>query len=157
MAVHTFTLFADYFQIYLQDEGAPGIDGDSWSRDATERMLAVAPRALAVGTVRNVCVPVSVEILASEPPDDLKEWDHVTECSLTTTSGKLVVAGCTDYLPDAARIEIAPGTYRARISGGGFNSVVKRWEGGADKYRVRLWPGSEVEPRVLKKRRPQST
>ena len=152
MAVHTFNLFADYFQFYFQDEGASGIDGDSWSVEATDRMLAIAPGALGVATVRNVDVPVTVEILRSEPAKDIDYWDHVTECSLVVTSGKLVVAGCTDYFPDAARIEITPGTYRARISGGGFDSVTKHWESGEDKYRVQLWPDAEVEPRVLKQR-----
>src|SRR5262245_5370575 len=104
MAVHTLDLFADYFQFYLQDEDASGIDGDSWSGEATDRMLATAPGALAVGTVRNVGVPVTVEILPSEPPKDLENWDHVTECSLAIPSGKIVVAGCTDYFPDAPRI-----------------------------------------------------
>src|SRR5262245_22883902 len=122
MPVHTFDVFADYFQFYLQDESASGVDGDSWGGVAADRMLAVAPGAIAVGTVRNVDVPVTVEILESEPPNDLEDWDHVTECSLAIVSGKLVVAGCTDYFPDAARIELRPGTYRARISGGGFNS-----------------------------------
>lgn len=153
MAVHTFDLFADYFQFYVQDEDASGIDGDSWADDAIERMLAVAPGAFAVGTVRNAGVPVTIEIFESEPPYDLKDWDHVTECSLATTSGKLVVAGCTDYFPHAARIAIATGTYRARISGGGFDSVAKHWESGQDRYRIQLWPGSDTEPRVLKQRR----
>lgn len=156
MAVHTFDLFADYFQFYLQDETSSGIDGDAWSGEATERMLAVAPGALAVGTVRNVDVPVTVEILQSEPRHDLDMWDHVTECSLVLASGKLVVAGCTDYFPDADRVKLAPGSYRARISGGGFDSVAQHWESGEDKYRVQLWPGSEIEPRVLKQRPKQS-
>jgi hypothetical protein len=119
-------------------------------------MLAVAPGALAVGTVRNVDVPVTIEILRSEPPNDLENWDHVTECSLVIVSGKLVVAGCTDYLPDADRVKLAPGSYRARISGGGFDSVAKHWESGEDEYRVQLWPGSEIEPIVLKQRPKQS-
>jgi hypothetical protein len=156
MAVHTFDLFADYFQFYLQDETASGIDGDAWSGEATDRMLAVSTGALAVGTVRNVDVPVTVEVLQSEPPKDLENWDHVTECSLVITSGKLVVAGCTDYFPDADRVKIASGIYHARISGGGFDSVAKHWESGEDKYRVQLWPGSEIEPRVLKQRPKQS-
>ena len=59
--------------------------------------------------------------------------------------------------PEAVRIDIVPGNYRARISGSGFDSVVKPWEGGEDRYRVQLWPGSDIEPRVLKQRAKQST
>ena len=157
MATHSFDLFADYFQFYVQDEHAPGIDSDAWAGEATDRMLAVAPGAIGVGTVRNVDVPVTIEILEAEPTRDFENWDHITECSLATSSGKLVVAGGTDYFPDAARIDIAPGTYRARISGGDFDSVAKHWESGEDRYRVQLWPGSAIEPNVLKKRAAQST
>ena len=152
MASHTFDLFADYFQFYVQDEHAPGIDGNAWDGEATDRMLAVASGAIGVGTVRNVNVPVTVEILEAEPALDFENWDHITECSLSTSSGKLVVAGCTDYFPDAARIDIAPGTYRARVSGGGFDSVAKHWETGEDRYRIQLWPESAIEPKIVKKR-----
>jgi hypothetical protein len=138
MSTHHFELFADYFQFYLQDEPASGINGDAWTPEAVERMLAVSPGAIAVGTVRNVQVPVTVEILESEPGQDLQNWDHVTECSLAIESGDLVVAGCTDYFPDAARLDVTPGTYRARISGGGFSSVGKPWEDANDRYRVQL-------------------
>jgi hypothetical protein len=110
MTAYALELFADYFQFYLQDESVPGIDGDSWAGDASDRMLAVAPGALAVGTVRNVDVPVTVEILGSEPPNDLEKWDHVTECSLAITSGKLVVAGCTDYSPKPYASTSCPAT-----------------------------------------------
>jgi hypothetical protein len=153
MTAHTFDLFADYFQFYLQDEPVLGIDGDAWEGEATGRMLAVAPGAIGVGTVRNVTVPVTIEILEAEPALDIENWDHVTECSLVTSSGKVVVAGCTDSFPSAARIDISPGTYRARVSGGSFDSVAMHWESAEDRYRVQLWPGSAIEPRVLKQHR----
>lgn len=155
MIVHSFELFADYFQFYLQDEASVGIDGDAWSGGGSERMLAVAPGAIGVGTVRNLDVPVTIEILESEPTNDLERWDQVTECSLRTSSGRLVVAGCTDYFPDAARIGIAPGTYRARISGGGFDTVDQQSLDGEDRYRVQLWPGEDLAPRVLKQHQSQ--
>lgn len=152
MTSHSFELFADYFQFHLQDEQVSGINGDSWDVDASDRMLALAPGAIAVGTVRNVTVPVTVEILESEPSLDLEKWDHVTECSLAILSGKLVVAGCTDLVTEAPQIAVARGIYCARISGGGFDSIVKHWEDGHDRYRVQLWPGHAIEPKVLKKR-----
>jgi hypothetical protein len=153
MSVHEFTLFADYFQFYIQDQDAPGIDGDSWDGDAPARMLAVEPGTIGVGTVRNKDVPVTLEILGSEPAQDFENWDHVTECSLTSASGKLVVAGCTGLGPDAARVEIEPGTYRARVAYGGLYGVEKHWEGSGDRYRVQLWKAPAIEPRVIKQRR----
>jgi hypothetical protein len=77
-----FKLFADYFQFYLQDESADGDLSDSWTREAVERLLAIAPGTIGVGTVRNMSVPVVVEIAETAPDDDVSEWDQVNECSL---------------------------------------------------------------------------
>jgi hypothetical protein len=147
-----FELFADYFQFYLQDESADGDLEDSWTDDAVARLLAVAPGAIAVGTVRNMDVPVAVEVLLEAPMSDLDSWDHVTECSLDVPSGRIVIAGCTDYRPDAARIDVGPGTYRARISYGSLSSLSEDGLDGDDHYRVQLWQAPAVEPRVLRQR-----
>lgn len=145
-------LFADYFQFYLQDESAEGDLSDYWTEEATERLLAVAPGTVGVGTVRNMVVPVSVDVLESEPPLDAAEWDHMTECSIQIDSGQLVVAGCTDYFPEATRIPLAPGTYAVRVSCGGLASLSADALDGDDHYRVQLWPGIATEAKVLKQR-----
>ncbi len=145
-------LFADYFQFYLQDEAAEGDLSDSWTDEATDRLLAVAPGTVGVGTVRNMEVPVSVEVLEGEPPLDAAEWDHMTECSIQIDSGQLVVAGCTDYFPDAMRISLAPGTYAVRVSYGGLASLSADGLDGDDHYRVQLWPGATTAAKVIKQR-----
>ncbi|GAB2176545.1 hypothetical protein DLREEDagr8_21030 [Dongia sp. agr-C8] len=60
-------------------------------------------------------VPVVVEIREQTPHDDLADWDHVVEASIELMSGRLVIAGCPDYFPDAKRINIAAGWSRARV------------------------------------------
>ncbi len=70
------------------------------------RLLALAPGIIGVGTVRDMDVPVTVEISDLPPDEDIKIWDQVSECTLEVSSGRLVIAGCTDYYPDAARIEL---------------------------------------------------
>jgi len=145
-------LFADYFQFYLQDESAEGDLSDSWTDEATDRLLAVAPGTVGVGTVRNMEVPVRVDVLEGEPPLDAEAWDHMTECSIQIDSGRLVVAGCTDYFPEAVRIPLAPGTYAVRVSYGGLASLSADGLDGDDHYRVQLWPGVPTAARVLKQR-----
>lgn len=108
-------LFADYFQFYLQDEQSKGDLSSSWTEQAVSDMLAVAPGIIGVGTVRNLTVPVEVEVLTSQSTNDFAQWNHVTEASLEVPSGHIIIAGCSDYLPDAARIIVEPGTYRTRI------------------------------------------
>jgi hypothetical protein len=140
MTTHAFTLFADYFQFYLQDEKAHGDLSEAWTPQAVERLLALAPGVIGVGTARNMDVPVEVDILETEPRDDRGGWDRVNDCTIDVPSGRLVVAGCTDYFPDAARIEIAPGSYNARIYYGGLSTVSADALEGDDRYRIVLWP-----------------
>ena len=94
-------LFADYFQFYIQDEAAKGDLSQAWNEEATDRLLALAPGTVGIGTVRNMDVPVTVDILTHAPEDDFSAWDHVVEAGLDVASGRIVIAGCTDYVPDA--------------------------------------------------------
>jgi hypothetical protein len=78
--------------------------------EAVNRMLAVAPGVVGIGTARNMTVSVALEVLLAEPAADFDTWEHVVEGGLQVSSGRLVVAGCTDYFPDAARILAPAGT-----------------------------------------------
>jgi hypothetical protein len=148
----SYTLFADYFQFYLQDEGADGNLGDAWTDTAVNDLLALAPGTIGVGTVRNMDVPVEIEVLNGPPQNDLAQWDHVMECGIDVPSGRLVIAGCTDYFPDAARLNIALGTYRARIYYGDLDSLSEDGLTGDDHYRIVLWPSSDLTRNVIKRR-----
>lgn len=151
---HHFELFADYHQFYLQDEPVEGNLAESWTPEATDRLLALAPGTIGVGTVRDMKVPVDVEVRDAEPREPLDDWDQVNECSMEVRSGRIVVAGCTDYFPDAARIEVVPGVYRARVFYGKLKSLSEDGLRGEDHYRVVLWPGEPTPAAVLKQHLP---
>jgi hypothetical protein len=145
-------LFADYFQFYVRDEAANGDLSQAWNEETTDRMLALAPGTVGIGTVRNMDVPVTVDILDHAPEDDFSEWDHVVETSLDVASGRIVIAGCTDYVPDAKRIEIPPGTYRVRVSYGALDTLSEDGLSGDDRYRLQLWLAAPTAVRILKQR-----
>jgi hypothetical protein len=148
-----FTLFADYFQFYLQDESVEGDLSDCWTKEAVNRLLAVTEGTIGLGTVRNMMVPVIVEVVDSEPDEaETTSWDQVNECDLRVTSGRIVVAGCTDYFPDAARIDVPPGSYRARLYYGNLNSLSEDELEGSDHYRIVLWRAAAAPLKVLKQR-----
>jgi hypothetical protein len=126
-----FNLFADYFQFYIQDESADGDLSDAWSDEAVEQLFAVRPGVVGIGTVRNMDVPVTVEVLETEKAVDLSEWDHVV---------------------DAARIPVAPGTYRLRACYAGLDTLSDGGLEGSDRYHLQLWPAPAIEPVVLKQR-----
>jgi len=146
------SLFADYFQFYIQDEGVTGDLSQSWDEEATTRLLAVAPGTIGIGTARNMDVPVLVEICEQEPHDDLFEWGHAVEASLEVASGHLVIAGCTNHFPDTARIEVAPGCYHARLSFAELDSISEDRLKGDDHYWVQVWPSLPAGVRILKQR-----
>ena|ERR1700675_4995163 len=148
-----FEVFADYFQFYLQDESAKGDLSDSWTQEAVDRLLAVTPGAIGVGTVRNMNVPVIVEVDNEEPAsDDINAWDQVNECSVEIQSGRIVVSGCTDYFPDAARVDVKPGWHRARIYYGDLDSLSENGREGRDHYKVVLWNAAPGPLKVIKTR-----
>ena len=149
---YEFELFADYHQFYLQDEDADGDLSDSWTQQATDNLLAFAPGTIGIGTVRKMNVPVTIELYDSEPKEDFALWEQINECSINVSSGKIVVAGCTDYVPDAARISVEPDTYRARVFYGDLDTLSEDGLDGDDKYKVVLWRGEAIEPRVIKER-----
>lgn len=152
MPSHNLNLFADYFQFYLQDESADGDLSDAWDSLAVQRMFAVSNGVVGIGTARNVGVSVTLEFLDLEPTPDLANFDHVVEGALHIKSGRLVVAGCTDYFPDAARFNLGRGTYRVRLSASGLGLLSEDALDGLDQYRVQLWQAPYIEPTVLKQR-----
>ena len=81
-----YTVFADYFQFYLQDELADGNLSDAWTEQAVKELLAIAPGTIGVGTVRNMDIPVDIEIVEETPTNDPDDWDHIMECGIDLPS-----------------------------------------------------------------------
>ena len=94
----------------------------------------------------------SVEITEDAPDEDRSAWDQVNECTIEPPSVRIVVAGCTDYFPDAARIELPHGSYRARIYAGSLNSLSAHGLDGDDHYKIVLWRTDPGPVTVIKQR-----
>jgi|SRR5438445_216302 len=149
-----YEIFADYYQFYLQDDDQSFGDlSEAWTQEATHRLLAVAPHVIGVGTVRNMTVPVSVAVHESQPNINQEEWDHITTASLQIDSGRIVVAGCTDYYPDAARIEVKPRIYEAIVCYANLATLSPDGLDGGDSYSVHLFPGRDIHPATIKNRK----
>ena len=132
------------------DEGSATDFSTVWTEEAFSRMLAIGPGAICPGTLRNVEVPVQIVFTDQAPSLSLNQVDHAAEASLSISSGKLVVTSCTDYGPDAPRIEVPPGHYRALFVATGISSITTEWDPADDKYTLFLWPGSEREAKLIK-------
>jgi hypothetical protein len=148
----TLTVFADYQQFYLQDEQLEADLAEIWDERTSADMIATGPGVVGVCTARNYHVPVTVQVLDSEPEEDLGPWDHVAEASLEFPSGCLMVYGPTEW-PNVTRTEVEPGYYRVRVYYAGLETVSPNGIDGKDFYQVVLWLADTYsrEPRVLKR------
>ena len=146
------TLFADYFQLHVWDDGREVDLGAAWTEEAVSRGLAVDDGIVGIGTARNLEVPVTVTISA-EPPEMHGDAESIVEADLECRSGRVVVMGCTDYGPDALRIHVPPSWYRVRASARGLRTVRDNGLEGDDEYRIDLWPAAPTGVGVIKPHR----
>lgn len=139
-------LFADYFQFYIQDEQVEGDLSDQWTEEAIKLLLVTTNGTIGVGTIRNMNVPVTIKTFDKEPLlSSEKEFDHINECDLEITSGKVVILGCSDYFPDAIRIQLTNGIHRARIYYGNLDKVSENGLDGEDFYEIHLWQTDQAQ------------
>ena len=118
------TIFADYYQLYIQDDDERFGDlSEAWTGEAVARLFAVAPHAVGIGTVRNVDVPVEVTVSQARPEINRFGFERTNECHIQIDTGRIVVSGCTDCFPSAERIGCAPGTYHVLVGYKGLNTI----------------------------------
>ena len=99
----------------MEDENPKDTTEHIWDDKRTVEIgLALGKGIIAVGTERNFTVPFTLEIHDSKPDDNISAWDRVNECSIEVPSGMLVIFGCTDYRPDAARVIISPSVLQSK-------------------------------------------
>lgn len=139
-----FNIFADYSQFYLLDgELQPPYPEDVTDQDLEQR-FKVIPNLVAFYTVNPVHVMLSLELMPSEPIQNLETWEHVVEVPLDLPSGRLIIAGCTDYLPECPVVELAPGTYTVRTH------ARRGSDESHEEYLALLWLCAGRRERVLK-------
>jgi hypothetical protein len=112
----------------------------AWTEEAVERLVAVSDHVVGVGTVRNMDVPVHVSVSDSLPALKEGEWDRINSASIECDTGRLVLAGCTDYFPDAARLPVPPGRYDILIAYKGVDTISEDGLDGNDSYHIFIAP-----------------
>lgn len=143
-----YSVFADYHQFYLWDQGAsPDAPTDYTDLDCTRRVKA-APFIVVIQPERNMTVSVEIEIAKEAPVLLPEKWDHVAEVSLDLPSGQLEIHECTGGSIDI--LSIPPDIYRVRVYFGGLNSLSDDGFDGGDHYRIVLWPAPFDDIAVLK-------
>jgi hypothetical protein len=145
---HEFELFADYFQFYLRDAGRNPDAPVDYTDDDVRRRIKTAPHIVVVQPVRNMTVPVELEVCDADPGFDTADSDHVAECSLELPSGRLQVHECTGGT--VLEIELAPGSYRVRVQFSGLDTLSGDGLDGDDRYGITLWPAPPAGIEIAK-------
>lgn len=158
VATYRYEIFADYHQFYLEDEQAmpsllnPEATRPEWTEKTVANLLAVSPGCVAIGTARAMTVPVTVEIHDAVPKEAFDDWDHITEASLDITSGRVSIGF---HEPEC--FDLPSGIHRLRVYYGGLDSLDEMGLEGDDHYRIVIWQGKAIAPRVLKRWKTRST
>jgi hypothetical protein len=146
-------LVYDYGQLYVYDAAGFPDEGNPYL-DALDAAVALG---LTVGTaagVVDVLMPrqenfgAAIDVVATDARPSLDDTaDHVVEFDLRS-SGRIVLEGSGGS--GTSEVVVAPGRYRARLSGYDFDAAAS-WSYGdpgypADRYRLELWPSDVSEP-----------
>ncbi|MEN3749884.1 hypothetical protein TPR58_22115 [Sphingomonas sp. HF-S3] len=151
MTLRRYEVFADYFQFYLRDaEVQPDPPTDYVDADLTLMVKAV-PHLVVIQPVRNMTVPVEIDLLDRAPETVAEGWDQIVEASLHLPSGRLELMECTTGSVDT--IDLPPGTYRLRAHFGGLDTLSEDGLDGDDRYRIALWPAAAGPVELVQPRR----
>jgi len=140
-------VFADYHQFYVHDGQVNPPVPEDWTESDIACRAKAAPNLVVICPVRNMTVPIEVELHSSEPHIDDSEVDHVVECSLELPSGHLQVHECTGG--PVLNWQIVPGQYQVLALFSRLGSLSDDGLSGDDRYRVLLWPGAKRSLRVV--------
>lgn len=141
-------VFADYFQFYVQDGGVNPPAPEDWTDADVARRAKAAASVVVVCPVRNMPVPVQVELHDAALELHTSAVDHVVECSLALPSGHLQIHECTGG--PVLNWHLEPGQYEVAVLYSCLGSLSYDGLDGDDYYQVLLWRGAERPLRVLK-------
>lgn len=112
-------------------------------------MVAMGNHAISLGTLRNVDVEVEIHVVDALSSVRLAGYDHIAEGSFASPTGSLAVMGCTDFLPDAYRVELPAGSYQFIYLVRGVDSITDEWSPASDVYILYLAPGDKRQPQLV--------
>lgn len=147
---YKFRVSAECYQFEIADAWA---DEELWWDERTlVELFTLAPGTIGIGTNCEGLVSVEVQLWSSRPAVDGEPWDHMVECGVEVSSGKLLVAGCFEILFEGAfRISLTAGSYGARIC---YGNQYECGDGDltcTGHYLVMLWPSKNNPIKVIKK------
>ncbi len=148
MERHKLEVFADYHQFYLWDAGVRPSAPENYTDEDMRNMVKVADNVIVILPVRNMDVPVELELHDTDPGRETEAWDHVVELGVQMPRGKLQIQECTGEA--VLELSVEPGSYSVRACFGGLETLSEDGLDGEDRYRIVMWPGEAMPLNVIK-------
>jgi hypothetical protein len=139
-----FEVDADFHQFYVQDGGIFPDAPTDWTDDDVQRRVKAIDHVVVICPLRNMTVPVVLELHDCEPAFNPSDYDHVVLCSLDLPTGELQVHECTGG--EVLRQSVAPGRYAVLALFSGLGTIVEMGFEGDDTYRLLIWPTASALP-----------
>lgn len=146
---HIVEIYPDYHQFYLIDNNVDPDFTGIWTPNALKNMIGLKNGLVGISTARISNIPITLTVRDFAPAIELDKYDKINECSLNVPSGKIVVMGCTDYIPEAKRIIVNPGVYRLYIKYGNLDKISEDALEGEDFYEIDMWLENEEKDMVV--------
>ena len=147
-------VFADYHQFYLQDGGVNPPAPEDWTDDDVANRVKVAQNVVVVCPIRDMEVPVEIELHNCHPGELGSEWDHIVHCFLALPTGHLQLHECTGG--PVLDWHIEPGDYEVLVLLGGLATLSDDGLSGQDHYKVQVWPGRSAPLSVVRSWSPEA-
>lgn len=140
-----FVVFADYCQFYVLDDDLQPPYPESVSDEHLAQRFQCRESLVAIYTGSASDVGVAITVAEHEPPVDLCAWEHVFRCHINAPSGRIALAGCTDYLPSCPRIAVPKGGCGMLVFARGIGKEQQ------EAYEISIWPSTFTPPSLLKR------
>jgi hypothetical protein len=139
-------VYTDHYQITLVDDDVEaGGAALGWDHEqATVRGFALTERSFSFNVPREDVVPVTLEILESEPALPEAAWSLVIEATIEARTGRLALLHVEET--DELHLPLGRGTFRVRACGAGLAGIDPIEQEGSDRYLLQFWPVGEVRP-----------
>jgi hypothetical protein len=148
MACYNIEIFADYNQFYIWDSGVNPRAPEEYSDEDIQRMVKITTHVVVIQPVRNMTVPVQLQIHECDPGCNPALWNHIVDCSLILPTGQLQVHECTGG--PKLDINISAGSWRVRALFSGLDAISEDGLEGDDLYCIQLWPSTAIPLHVVK-------
>ncbi|NJL02496.1 MAG: hypothetical protein HC910_18790 [Spirulinaceae cyanobacterium SM2_1_0] len=142
-------VFADYNQFYIWDPDLPDVMApeDYTDQDVSNR-VKVCSGVVVVQPVRNMTVPVEIQIYDADPEFHFNEWQHIVEAPLQLTKGRIEIHECTGG--SLASLPAPSLNCMVRALFKGLDTLSENGLEGKDFYRVQIFPSDIIELRIIK-------